>query len=256
MRVRKTAFSLIELLVVIAIVLVLGSVALTVGWKVYESSSLAISASNIRQLSVGGAAYLADHNYVFWPYRAAKEDEPTGTNWWFGLEPSGGTTVEGERVLLPNEGPLGGYIPAGFRPDPSLRLGGKSFKPKYKFGYIGMGYNILLGGGWLGVGKLTNALQLSKPGEIVVFATSAQVNNFQSPASPSNPMLEEFYGIDQREVTVHFRHHGNAMVGFANGSAGFLSMDRSTLDTRAPKANIGRFAPKGSTKYLLPEVTP
>jgi prepilin-type processing-associated H-X9-DG protein len=57
-------------------------------------------------------------------------------------------------------------------------------------------------------------------------------------------------------VSVHFRHGGSAMVGFADGSAGFLPMEKSTLDSRAPQAAIGRFAPKGSTKYLLPQPTP
>jgi prepilin-type N-terminal cleavage/methylation domain-containing protein len=254
MRIKRAAFSLTELLVVIAIALVLGSVALTAGWKAYQNSSLAISASNIRQLSIGSAAYLADHNQIFFPYRATDPSAPNGTTWWFGFESATSAGLpEGERILQPNEGPLAGYVPAGIRPDPSLRLGGKSFKPKYKFGYIGVGYNVLLGGGWTGTTTRLNALQLPKPGQIVVFSTSAQVNNFQSPASASNPMLEEFYGIDQREVTVHFRHAGNAMVAFANGSAGFLPMDPSTLDTRAPKANVGRFAPKNSTKYLLPD---
>jgi hypothetical protein len=42
------------------------------------------------------------------------------------------------------------------------------------------------------------------------------------------------------------------MVAFADGSAGFLPLEKSTLDTRAPQAAIGRFAPKGSLKYLLP----
>lgn len=35
-------------------------------------------------------------------------------------------------------------------------------------------------------------------------ATSAQVNTFQEQASANNPMIEEFYGIDDRETTVHF----------------------------------------------------
>ena len=65
-------------------------------------------------------------------------------------------------------------------------------------------------------------------------------------------MIKEFYGFDQNEVTVHFRHAGFAMVAFANGSAGLLEMDESTRDRRAPKANVGRFAPVGSTKYLRP----
>ena len=63
-------------------------------------------------------------------------------------------------------------------------------------------------------------------------------------------MLEEFYGVDEKEVTVHFRHNGKAMVSFASGNAGFLDMDESTRDPRMPKANVGRFAPKGDTTYL------
>ena len=63
-------------------------------------------------------------------------------------------------------------------------------------------------------------------------------------------MLEEFYGVDAKEVTVHFRNNGKAMVSFASGNAGFLDMDESTRDPRMPKANVGRFAPVGSTTYL------
>ncbi|HEY5793293.1 MAG TPA: hypothetical protein VIS74_08340, partial [Chthoniobacterales bacterium] len=59
-----------------------------------------------------------------------------------------------------------------------------------------------------------------------------------------------FYGIDQNEITVHFRHHGQAMVAFASGSVGFLPIDETTRDSRAPKASIGRFAPRGDKKYL------
>ncbi len=51
-------------------------------------------------------------------------------------------------------------------------------------------------------------------------------------------------------TTVHFRHHGNAMVAYANGSAGFLPMDESTRDKRLPNANVGRFAPVGSKDHL------
>jgi hypothetical protein len=40
------------------------------------------------------------------------------------------------------------------------------------------------------------------------------------------------------------------MVAFANGSAGFLPMHTGSGDKRAPDAKVGRFAPKGSFKYL------
>ncbi len=248
---RTRGFSLVELIVTVGIVATLAAVLGATGWKAYERSSLAISASNIRQLSVGAAAYLGENNNVFWPYCAAGP-EPRGVTWWFGYEPPGSSSLpEGRRIVRPEGGPLGGYVPMSIRPDPGLKLSGRAFKPKYKFGYIGIGYNVLLGGNWSGLEPRINALTLEKPGEIVVFTTSAQVNTFQSPASASNPMLEEFYGIDQREVTVHGRNAGYAMVGFANGSAGFLPLDPATIDSRAPKAQVGRFAPIGSTKYLL-----
>jgi len=248
---RREAFTLIELLVATSIAAVLAALLTGAGWNIYKTSSLAVSANNIRQLTAGGAAFLADNNYTFWKYR---EERTNGTAWWYGYETrqSVYSTPEGERSFDPSGGPLASYVPAGIRPDPSFSLTGRAFKPKYKSGYLGIGYNILLGGGW--GGGLTNRTywSLPKPGEIVVFATSAQVNVFQPPASSRNPMIEEFYALDDVYSTVHFRHGGYAMVGFADGSAGFLPMEKSTLDPRAPKATIGRFAPKGSTLYLLP----
>ena len=248
---REDAFTLVELLAVIAIVLVLSVVSLSAGWKVYESSSLAVSANNIRQLAVGGVNYLADNNNVYWPYRSNDPANGVGVTWWFGFETIASyNRPEGQREFDANKGPLGGYVPKGFKPDPSFALGGNAFKPKYKNGYIGTGYNVLLGGGFLGAGTRSQHLQLSDPSKVVVFFTSAQVNTFQSPASAQNPMLEEFYGVDANEVTVHFRNNGKAMVSFASGNAGFLDMDESTRDPRMPKANVGRFAPVGSTTYL------
>jgi prepilin-type N-terminal cleavage/methylation domain-containing protein len=249
---RRDAFTLIELLVAVAIIILLSVLAAPAVWGAYRSSSLAVSASNIRQLAAGGAAYLGDNNYRFWPYltRNAAGDDV----YWFGLEPAAEKgKPEGERIIDMEAGPLGAYMPRNMVPDPSFGFTGKPFKPKYKFGYIGVGYNVHLAGekngkaSWLTVPKGPQPLRywdLTNPAQTVVFATSAQVYPFKK------EFIEEFYGIDQKEVTVHFRHNGQAMVAFANGSAGFLPMDASTKDTSCPEANIGRFAPKGSRKYL------
>lgn len=244
---QPQAFSLIELLVAASITSILAVLLAGTAWSVYKKSSLAVSANNIRQLSSGGAAYLADNNYVFWKYR--EERGTNGSVWWFGYETRQSIyqTPEGQRSFDPNDGPLAGYVPAGVRPDPSFSMAGKAFKPKYRNGYLGIGYNTLL------VGTNASYWSLPKPGEIVVFATSAQVNTFQPPASSKNPMLEEYYGLSLNDVTVHFRHGGYAMAGFADGSAGFVPMDKSTLDGRAPKAAIGRFAPVGSDRHLRPQ---
>lgn len=253
---RGQAFTVVELLVAISIVALLAAMGMAAWRQVYKSSSLAVSANNLRQLSAGAMGYLAENNHVFWRYRFSDPQRPGGVTWWYGFETSTSMMAgEGNRIFDPEGGPLAGYIPAGLRPDPSFGMGGKAFKPKYRFGYIGTGYNVLLGGGWLGTSNCWKYWDLPAPGRIVVFATSAQVNAFQKPASSRNPMLEEFYGLDEKEVTVHFRHKGNAMVVFANGSAGFLPMDPATVDSRAPEADVARFSPKGSTTFLLPDTS-
>lgn len=254
---REKGFTVIELLAVITIVLVLAAVAAGAGWKVYESSSLAISANNIRQLAAGGMNYLSDNNFVYWPYRQNIPSSSGGIAWWFGFEPVASMgRAEGQKEFDPSQGPLGGYIPKGIHPDPSFSMEGSAFKPKFRNGYIGIGYNVVIGGGFLGSSPRLSQWQLSDLSKVVVFTTSAQVNDFQSPASPKKPMIEEFYSLDAGDgaqgkyPSVHFRHNGKAMVSFASGNAGFLEMEESTRDSRMPKANVGRFAPKGDTTYL------
>lgn len=268
---RKDAFTLVELLVTLGIIGVLVSLVTVVSHKAMTAASLASSANNIRQLAAGAAAYLGEHNNQYWRYRegvftdeqmSALGVTERGVRWWFGFEAiSSVKAAEGQREFDPSKGPLGEYVPAGMVPDPSFTLAGNPMKPKYRFGYIGVGYNVHLAAGeapvaqgWSGAAKPRSQLTLDRPGRIVVFATSAQVNTFQSPASAENPMIEEFYGFDDgstgNQPSIHFRHHGKAMVAFADGSADWLPMDESTRDRRDPDAWIGRFAPAGSPDYL------
>jgi len=249
---RRSAFTIIELIAAVSILAVLGIVGAGAAREAYKASSLAVSASNIRQLAAGGVSYLAENNYTYWPYRQNNPANGVGVTWWFGFEPGASVTrPEGERSFDATRGPLGEYVPKSMRPDPSFAIGARAFKPKYRNGYIGVGYNVLLGGGWGGARSLLqNHWQLNSAKDTVVFFSSAQVNTFQSPASSSRPMLEEFYGIDERERTVHFRHRGSAMVSFADGNVGFLKLDPTLRDNRMPSANVGRFAPVGDTTHL------
>lgn len=253
---RSGGFTLIELLVVIAIVGILAGILVPAVRQAVLSSALATSASNVRQLAAGTAAYLSENNHQFWPYRRnIFEEDHRGTEWWFGFESlASRSKPEGERWFEPGSGPLGGYVPAGIQPDPSFGFTGDAFKPKYQFGYIGVGYNVLLGGGWMGMEEPVRFAAIENPAKTVVFATSAQVNTFQRPASSDNPMIEEFYGIDDqpRNKTVHFRHRGQALVSFADSSVGFLPMAEGTIDRRDPDAMVGRL----EEEYVLPRPEP
>ncbi len=249
---RRNGFTVVELLVVSAIIIILAGLGAPAVWGAYKASSLAVSANNIRQLAAGSAAYLGDHNYSYWPYRASGTvGGRSGTIWWFGFESSKSMSMpEGQRTISMDDGPLGPYLPRNMVPDPSFGFTGKPFKPKYEHGYIGVGYNVLLAGtnGWVASGgKPMRYWELTDPSQTVVFATSAQVNSFQKPATPKNPMIEEFYGFDDDTAkipSVHFRHNGHAMVAYANGSAGLIPIDPATSDKRAPEANVGRLDSK------------
>jgi hypothetical protein len=245
----------------VVVIAVLSTVVAFASRKAYENSALAVAANNVRVLSAGAAQYLADNNYHYWltvkeGYTVQDSDGQTsrGAQWWYGFESNSSRYVagEGNRTFDSSQSPLAGYIPAAIRPDPSFSLQGQSFKPKYKSGYIGVGYNAVLGGGRMNNSdkRTLSYWSLNSPAHVAVFATCAQVNTFQAPASASHPMIEEFPYFDERETTVHFLQGDMAMVGFADGSAGFLPLDKSTRVGGLKNVTVGRFAPAGSFKYL------
>ncbi|MHA3771093.1 prepilin-type N-terminal cleavage/methylation domain-containing protein [Verrucomicrobiota bacterium sgz303538] len=244
------AFTLLELLVAVAVVAILVAVLLPVFHQARLSSWRAVSTHSLQQLATGGANYLADHDGQFWKYR---ENSPEGVTWWFGFEdeasPSQG---EGERFLDLRRGPLGPYAIAsgGVKDDPAFMQFSPRHKPKFKNGNYGYGYNALLGGGSLGRKPVARLSMFERPARVVMFATCAQVNNFQPPATTDRPMVEEFYLIDDRETTVHFRYGGKALAAMLDGSVIELPMYPGTEDWRMPSAQIGRFAPVGDRLYL------
>ncbi len=189
-----------------------------------------MAASALHQLSAAGQGYLADHRNVYWPFRS---DDDAGTTYWFGYETAADSALpEGQRTIDYDQGALGPYGGGlhDVHPDPQFTRMGATFKPKFKDGYFPYGYNDLLAG--------TSQLAIPALTGRVVFATSAQVNTFQAPASASHPMLEEFYMVDNFNVTASFRYHGQALCAFADGSQGFVAPAPGTQDTRLPSGGV------------------
>lgn len=226
-------------IVILGILLTLCAPAAT---AVRRQTTLAVSASALRQLSIAAQNFLGENQGQFFKARETLAD---GVQWWFGFESYSGPTAEGKRVLDKSRGPLGPYIvdSAGQVPDFAFTSMGASFKPKYANGYFGFGVNTELTGGPTGqqLAKLRRINQLERPGQIALFATCAQINTFQAPASARRPMLEEFYFFNTTDCrnTVHFRHGQKALVAFADGSMQQVPGSPSGWDRRLPVAAVG-----------------
>jgi prepilin-type N-terminal cleavage/methylation domain-containing protein len=244
--VKRNAFTLIELLVVIAIIAILSGLLVTALSRRKVATARAISGHSLGQMIAAGNLYRAEHDNSFWPYR---QNVPGGVQWWFGFETSASTGMpEGKRTCDYSKGPLGAYASAsgGVKADPAFQQFSPRLKPKYANGNFGYGYNVLLAADSTGAPR--NAARVEDPSQMIVFATCAQVNTFQSPASSKRPMIEEFYMIDHTQRTAHFRHGSDALAAFLDGSVRPLSMEADmvpgSLDARIPSANIGVFKTK------------
>jgi len=125
---------------------------------------------------------------------------------------------------------------------PALDRASPSYKSKARGAASGYAYNQLLGPR---NGAVENVDRLAAPSGTAVFADGAQANDFQPPATPEHPMLEEFYyfGTNRLEATVHFRHEDRAQVAFADGHVAGERVDPGSEDRRVVGQLLGRIAP-------------
>ena len=245
-RVACHAFTLIELLVVIAIIAILSAMLLPVLGKGKLSAQNAECMSNLRQLGVAGELYWDDNcgncfNYVFAPTNY-------GAIYWFGWI---GPGAEGQRLFDLSWGALYPYVNGSdVRLCPSLGYALAQFKLKADSVVFSYGYNRYLS---VPTGKSPiNVSRLRQPAQTALFADAAQVNNFQAPASPSNPMLEEWYYLDletnyssaNNYPNGHFRHSQKANVTFCDGHAAMEKPVPGSFDKRLPNQFIGQLRPE------------
>lgn len=236
---RLDAFTLVELLVVVAVLAILAGLLFPALGKARRAAHTARCGSNLRQLGLAARLYWDDHGGRPFPEGLVRTNG--GVLYWFGWLQDG---AEGQREFDPRPGKLWPYLQGrGVEICPALDRAQPRFKAKARGAAFGYGYNIRLGPREIGEPALRNQIcadQLRRPGEIAVFADCAQVNDFQAPASPENPLLEEFYFFDTTYPTVHFRHAGRSGVVFADGHAGLETPEAGSVDERWKAQPVGR----------------
>jgi len=237
----KGGFSLIELLMVIAIISILAALLLPALTRAKTIAQRAGCASNLRQLGLATELYWDDNagNCFKWIYASTNR---SGHLYWFGWLQSD-TTAEGQRTFDLSQGVLFPYLKGSDATPAQFKLKGDGVIYSY-------GYNKYL--------STDNPLppvkvdQIKQPTDTAIFADAAQINDFQDPASPDNPLVEEWYYLDNETAQPisnyypngHFRHAQTANVTFADGHVDLEKMVPGSLDSRLPAQNLGQLRPE------------
>jgi prepilin-type N-terminal cleavage/methylation domain-containing protein/prepilin-type processing-associated H-X9-DG protein len=243
---KRRAFTLVELLVVIAIIAILAALLLPALTGAKLTAQRADCVSNLRQLGLATQFYLGDDGGLFF-YRS-QLPVTTGQQWWFGWLASG---TEGQRAFDLSTGALFPYLHgSNVRLCPSPVWDSPQFKLKGTNVIFSYGCNAFL---FPSQGQAAvKASIVSRPADTALFADSAQVNTFQYPASPSNPMFEEWYYLDletnysnpANTPNGHFRHAQKANVAFVDGHVDLEKPVAGSLDPRLPSRFIGQLRPE------------
>ena len=218
-------FSLIELLVTVAVIGILASILLPVLSGGKQRARAAGCGSNLRQFVMAAQMYWDDNNGNAFPYAGATTSD--GTYYWFGLLGQG---PEETRSFDATASPLYPWLGAGVDFCPAFDYSSPQFKLKASAPTCDYGYNSSI------YGPPLNLRKLAAPARLAFLADSAQVNTFEAPASPGNPMFEEWYYIDNEpdQPNGQFRHQQRANAVFVDGHLGREQMVPGTLDPRLP----------------------
>ena len=234
---RPRAFTLIELLVVIAIIAILASLALSALASSKLRAKRIQCTNNLRELGFATECYWNDNAGI--SFRRADSPVASGQNWWFGWLGNG---AEGQRPFDLSTGVLYPYLNGSdVRLCPSFDINSPEFKPKAVNVVFSYGCNAYIFVAPTGA-QPVNVSKITRPSEIVSFADSAQVNDFQLPASHTHPMFEEFYYVDTNVAYPNgqFRHSQRGDVVFCDGHVDLEKPVAGSQDARLPDQHIGR----------------
>jgi len=244
------AFTLIELLIVIAIIGILSAMLLPALSQSKQSAWRAECAGNLRELGMATELYWDEYsgNCFQWIYNSTNTD---GHLYWFGWLQSD-STAEGQRAFDLSAGVLFPYLDGSdVRLCPALYATPAQLKLKGDDVIFSYGYNKSLSPAGNNSPPV-NVNKIKRPADFALFADAAQVNDFQDPASPDHPMLEEWYYLDvdtnfssaNYYPNGHFRHAQKANAVFCDGHVDSEKFVTGSIDPKLPGQYVGQLRPE------------
>ena len=227
-------FTLIELLVTVAVIALVAAVGIPALSRGKMSAQRARCASQVRQMGLAAQMYWEDNSGHSFSYQLGAANG--GQRYWFGWIQSGS---EGSREFDSSQGVLFPYYRGSqVAFCPSFLMIPSRFKMKAMIPTSSYGYNLHLAPEPPSQPRRID--DLTQPSRVVLFADAAQINTFQYPATPANPMLEEFYFVNANETTAHFRHRKTAAAVHVDGHVDHATWERNSIDPRMPDASVGK----------------
>jgi prepilin-type processing-associated H-X9-DG protein len=232
------------LLAVIAIVGILSALLFPVLGRARGMAQSAACVSNLRQMQTAYTLYLSDHDGKFFKFSEG-DINASKVLYYYGLSSRG---IEGSRQIDKSKAKLAPYLGqiGGVEICPALLYRAPYFKQKYEIASYGYGINVNLLAN--GPGGKFSISQVMRPSQTIAWGDAIQINTIQPPASPQNPMLEEWYWLDiVGSPKFHFRHNGRCNVVMMDGSV--RSFRPNSLDSKCDGLS-GYIEPKGEDYYL------
>ncbi len=264
------AFTLVEVLVVIFVFALLLALLLPALAGARDQAKGLVCRSNLRQLVLAGIGYATENDGFYVPAARDLWDN-AGRHRWHGVRDR---TTE---PFDPSRGPLVGYLadgqikecPAG----PAFAKSGNG-SAGFERGCGGYGYNMMYLGSRLwdtglagplafqqAYARTASITEVANPGETLMFADTAMANNETSLieysfAEPPFAIIAGQLMTDFRmSPSIHFRHTGQANIGWADGHAGTQRLTTveatNAYGIDSSDWNLGWFEPVDNTPFDL-----